>query len=221
VNIASGGAPKPLYDRLRDDIIQGRLPPGMRLRLDALKERYGAGAGHLREVLGRLAAQRFVVAEGQRGFEVAAVSIANLHEIADLRLLLECRALELSFMAGDTAWESHVVAAHHMLARAEETVAESEEHSIYLWKKRDWEFHQALISACASRIMKDTHALVFDKYLRYQMIALSFRGDVAAGEHREMLDCALAHDWRRACDTLRVHVKGGVAHALATGTIKA
>ncbi len=219
--MASGGAPKPLYDRLRDDIIRGALAPGERLRLDALKDRYGAGTGHLREVLGRLASQRFVVAEGQRGFEVAAVSIANLHEIADLRLLLECSAIEQSFTNGDTAWESRVVAAHHMLARTEDAVADGQDDSVYLWKQRDWEFHQALISACASRILQDTHALVFDKYLRYQMIALSFRGDVAAAEHREMLDCALERDWRRACDILRVHVRGGVAHALGTGTISA
>ena len=34
----------------------------------------------------------------------------------------------------------------------------------------------------------------FDKYLRYLMIALCFRGETAAAEHRRLRDCALARD---------------------------
>ena len=87
------------------------------------------------------------------------------------------------------------------------------------WKQYDWQFHQALISACGSRMLITNHAAVFDKYLRYQMIALSYRGDIAAGEHAELLECALKRDADRACEVLTSHVSGGVEHALATGTI--
>ena len=48
----------------------------------------------------------------------------------------------------------------------------------------------------------ETHAAVFDKYLRYQMIALSFRGDIAAKEHRALLDCALERNASRAQELL-------------------
>jgi DNA-binding GntR family transcriptional regulator len=51
------------------------------------------------------------------------------------------------------------------------------------------------------------------------MIALSYRGDIAAREHALLLDCALKRDAAQACDVLRRHVSGGVEHALATGTI--
>ena len=87
------------------------------------------------------------------------------------------------------------------------------------WKRYDWQFHQALISACGSKMLIDNHAAVFDKYLRYQMIALSYRGDIAANEHAELLECALTRDAARACKVLTRHVAGGVEHALATGTI--
>ena len=89
-----------------------------------------------------------------------------------------------------------------------------------LWKRYDWEFHQALISACGSQILMATHAAVFDKYLRYQMIALSFRGDIAAQEHRILRDSALARDAETATRILGEHVAGGVEHALAAGTIR-
>jgi DNA-binding GntR family transcriptional regulator len=87
------------------------------------------------------------------------------------------------------------------------------------WKQYDWQFHQALISACGSRLLIDTHAAVFDKYLRYQMIALSYRGEVASREHELLLESALDRDAAKACEVLRQHVEGGVEHALATGTI--
>jgi DNA-binding GntR family transcriptional regulator len=87
------------------------------------------------------------------------------------------------------------------------------------WKRYDWEFHQALISACGSRALMDTHAGVFDKYLRYQMIALSYRGDIAEREHKTLLDCALKRDAKTAQKVLAEHIQGGVEHALATGSI--
>jgi DNA-binding GntR family transcriptional regulator len=88
------------------------------------------------------------------------------------------------------------------------------------WKQYDWQFHQALISACGSKMLIDTHAAVFDKYLRYQMLALSYRGEIAAEEHALLLECALRRDSAHASEVLRRHVAGGVEHALATGTIR-
>ncbi|MBL0933806.1 MAG: GntR family transcriptional regulator [Rhizobiaceae bacterium] len=207
------------YRRIRSDIIFGRLAPGQKLKLERLKDDYGASVSTLREILNRLSSEALVVAEGQRGFEVAPVSIENLKEIAALRLLLESHALEQSFAAGDMDWEGRVVSAHHKLSSMERRMKEGDRSQTELWKRYDWEFHQSLISACGSSVLMETHAAIFDKYLRYQMIALSFRGDIAAKEHRKLLDCALDRDAATAMATLELHVKGGVEHALATGTI--
>lgn len=208
------------YRRIRSDIIFGRLRPGQKLKLDRLRAPYGASISTLREILNRLSSEGLVIAEGQRGFEVAPVSVENLKEIAALRLLLETHALEESFAAGDMEWEGRVVSAHHKLARLEARMREGDRSETELWKRYDWEFHQALISACGSKVLMDTHAGIFDKYLRYQMIALSFRGDIAAEEHRIMHEAALARDATTAREVLKRHVEGGVEHALATGSIK-
>ncbi len=207
------------YRRIRTDIIFGRLAPDSKLKLERLKIDYGASVSTLREILNRLASEGLVIAEGQRGFEVAPVSVENLQEIAALRQLLECHALELSFASGDIDWEGRVVAAHHKLALMERRMMEGDRSQAELWKRYDWEFHQALISACGSKVLMETHAGVFDKYLRYQMIALSFRGEIAAREHRMLLDCALARDAAKASEILVTHVASGVEHALAVGAI--
>src|SRR5215470_8021087 len=93
------------YRRIRSDIVFGRLPPRQKLRLDGLKEDYGVSVSTLREILNRLAAEGFVLAEGRRGFEVAPVSVDNLKELAELRLLLESYALRVSFANADVEWE--------------------------------------------------------------------------------------------------------------------
>lgn len=208
------------YRRIRTDIIFGRAAPGQRLRLERLKDDYGVSVSTLREILNRLASEGLVVAEGQRGFEVSPVSIQNLKEIAALRMLLEEHALEQSFAAGDMDWEGRIVSAHHKLASMERRMSEGDREHTELWKRYDWEFHQALISACGSQVLMETHAAIFDKYLRYQMIALSFRGEIAAQEHKLLLDSALSRDAATAKATLERHITGGVEHALATGTIR-
>src|SRR5687768_5252532 len=93
------------YRRIRSDIVFGRLPPGRKLKLDNLKADYGPSVSTLREILNRLSSERLVLAEGQKGFEVAPVSATNLREIAALRQMLEGHALEQSFRSGDMEWE--------------------------------------------------------------------------------------------------------------------
>jgi DNA-binding GntR family transcriptional regulator len=207
------------YRRIRSDIIFGRLPPGRKLKLDQLKNSYGVSVSTLREILNRLSSELLVLAEGQRGFEVSPVSTENLKEVAALRQLLESHAIVQSFASGDVEWEGHVVAAHHKLFSMEERMKAGDRSETERWKRYDWQFHQALISACGSRALMETHASVFDKYLRYQMLAMSNRGDIAIREHRTLLDCALKRDADTACKVLAAHIAGGVEHTLAAGRI--
>lgn len=206
-----------IYQRLRGDIIQGRLRPGRKLRLDQLRGDYPASASTLREALARLATEGFVVAEGQRGFEVAPISAAGLRDIADLRLLIETQALARSFARGGLDWESRVIAAHHRLDSHEERLEAGDAVDLDLWRQSDWRFHQELISACGSSVLIHTHAEVFDKYLRYQMIALAFRPADSRAEHQALCSAALAHDSDRAIAVLHEHLRCGVEHALSLG----
>jgi DNA-binding GntR family transcriptional regulator len=207
------------YDHIRTDIVFGRLAPGLRLRLDRLAEAYGASVSTLREILSRLSSEGLVIAEGQRGFQVAPVSSAGLEDVAAMRLLLETHALLLSFAAGDLEWESRVVAAHHKLASMERRMLAGDQEDTVLWKRYDREFHQALIDACGSLTLLDLYGGVFDQYLRYQMVAVVFRGEIAAEEHRMLLDCALTRNADEAGAVLAQHVNGCVAYTLGRGAL--
>ena len=203
-----------IYRVMRHDIVFGRLDANSKIRLSHLKATYGASIPTLREILNRLVSEGFVVAEGKRGHIVAPISKEGLKEIADLRILLECYALRQSLAEGTTDWEAHVISAHYKLSQMEKRMQSGDDSAREAWKQYDWEFHQALISACGSTELLQVHGIVFDKYLRYQMRLLTFRGDVASAEHKALLDAALNRDADTAESVLRAHINGGVAHSL-------
>lgn len=202
------------YRRIRTDLIFGNLEPGQKLKLEKMSVAYGTSVSTLRETLNRLCSEGLVVAEGQRGFEVAPISAIEFQQIAELRELLEAHAIEQSFKAGDLDWEASVVSSHHKLAVMERSMLAGDKSRAESWKQCDWQFHRALISACGSQVLLDAHAAVYDKYLRYQMIAVVFRGEIAAVEHRQLMEAALRRDSTAACKVLHTHIHDCVAHAL-------
>lgn len=219
MNHAASTLGEATYLRLRADIIACDLKPGHKLRLDALKQRYGTGISTLREILNRLASEALVVAEGQKGFVVAPATIQDLREIADMRLLLESHALRLSFAQGDLEWEGRVVAAHHKLAATEKRLLAGHEKHTVNWVRYDFAFHNALISACGSQVLLESHAAVFDRFLRYHMLATSFRGSGVVDDHKALFDMALRRDTEGALAMLASHVNRGVEHVLSTGKL--
>lgn len=202
------------YERIKHDIIFGELAPGSKLKLDALKARYSASVSTLRETLNRLSSDGFVAAEEQRGFFVTPVSREDLIEIANLRVLLECHALRKSVENGDTEWEGDLVAAHHKLHLMERRMLSGDETEKESWKRYDWEFHLALIRNCNSRNLLGLHAILYDKYLRYQMLILTYRGEEAVQEHKAIFEAALARNGETAARLLEAHIINGLEHTL-------
>lgn len=207
------------YRRIRTDIIFGRLVPSEKMRLERLRKAYQTSVSTLREVLYRLLSEGFVEAEGQKGFQVAPVSIADFREIANMRNLLEQHALRESFLAGDMEWEARVVSAYHKLSRLEARMLEGEPDQTSTWKRYDREFHHALISACGSRSLLETHSLIFDRFQRYQILAIVFRGASAADEHRALMEMAINRDADGALAVLERHISACVAFTVENGSL--
>ena len=195
------------YERIKHDIIFGKLAPGTKLKLEGLKTAYSASVSTLREALNRLASDGFVSAEEQRGFFVTPISKTDLNEVATMRILLECFALEESIKSGDADWEGDLVAAHHKLRRVEDRMAQGDHSDRELWKRYDWEFHLALIQACNNKNLLSLHSVLYDKYLRYMILVVTFRGQEAFDEHRTLFDAALNRDAALASATLQKHVR--------------
>ena len=141
-----------LYEDLRADILFARLRPGERLRSDALRLRYGASVGTLREALNRLRAEGLVDQEDQRGFRVAAVGLANLRELTKTRCWINVIAVGESIAHGDAAWEESVVLAFHRMLR---TPPAGGEDAVRRSTEAHRTFHTSLYAACGSRRLID------------------------------------------------------------------
>ncbi len=210
-----------VYGRIRNDILFGALAPDQKLKLEAMKAAYEVSVTTLRETLNRLVADGFVIAEGQKGFRVAPVSLEGLREAAELRQLLECHGLRRSIEEGDIDWEGRVVAAQYKLASMEEMMVKGEAVDIQQWKSFDREFHTALISACGSRALLRAYNAAYDHFLRFQVLDHNFRGEPAAREHRQLMQHALNRDAEAATRAVIEHIQRGVAQAAERGTLTA
>jgi GntR family carbon starvation induced transcriptional regulator len=198
-----------VHERLRADLMAGRYAPGAALRLEPLMARYGCGISPLREALNRLAAERLVRAVGQRGFQAAPVSLAEMHDIMRLRQKLEGEALAGAIASGDARWESEIVAAFHRLAKAPPPGRDRADPDA--WEKRHRDFHSALIAACPSPWLLHFVGILYGHTERYRRLRFErtmphkLVRDVAA-EHRALMDAVLARDERRAIRLLVQHL---------------
>tara|TARA_B100001063_G_scaffold202729_1_gene196609 strand:- start:95 stop:754 length:660 start_codon:yes stop_codon:yes gene_type:complete len=201
------------YEIIKRDIIFGVLPPLKKLKLQELKINYNTSISILREILSRLCGDGFVVSEEQKGFRVSPVSKSDLLEIAKLRILIESDALKLSIENSNPEWEGSLLSAHHKLSLYESEMIQNKNDDRMNWKKYDSEFHQTLVKNCGSKNLVELHKLIFEKYLRYQLLVLTFRGKGSIDEHKKLLDFSLKKNFVKAQMILKKHIENGIYHA--------
>lgn len=78
---------------IRDAILKGIFVPGQRLQQDAIAELLGVSRMPVRASLRQLESEGLVTFHAHRGAAVAVLSAAQIGEIYDLRIMLECYAL--------------------------------------------------------------------------------------------------------------------------------
>jgi GntR family carbon starvation induced transcriptional regulator len=174
-----------VQQRLREDIVSGRLAPWEKLRLAELKTRYTMGSSPLREALSRLVGEGLVTFEGNKGFRVRGLSREDLADIAYMRTAVETFAIRTAVERGGVEWESGIVAALHTLTSLTRDTA-TDRASLDAWNVAHDRFHEAVISACGS-------PRVFETQRRL-------------AEHRDIADAALARDADRAAMLLGRHM---------------
>jgi GntR family transcriptional regulator, carbon starvation induced regulator len=206
------------YQRLHADIVWGRAEPGSPLRFTELQVSYRIGISPLREALSRLVSEGLVTAEGQRGFRVAPISVEEVQDLLQTRMIVEGEALRRSIIFGDDKWEGDLLAASHRLASV--TVPHEPGPSAEVWAKRHHEFHATLISASRSPLMIRFAAILFHKAERYRLLRTQkqpepdLSRDVAA-EHKILLHAALSRDADTAVYALRAHYQRTADYAVA------
>ncbi|WP_336966469.1 GntR family transcriptional regulator [Sphingobium aquiterrae] len=211
-NSAQGGAKTAVeaaYSMLRRHLINGRYPQGSRLKLDYLKSAYGVSGSTVREALTRLIGDHLVIFEGQKGFSVAPMSLADLDDLTIARTTLDCAAIRESIALGDDEWEARLIAAFHRLTRAEERLVVDPSGAFDDWEQRNKAFHEALLAASTSKWLERLRDILFHNTERYRRLSATQGPPPTSvhAEHSEIFEAALARDADRAVKALEEHLQ--------------
>lgn len=205
------------YKRLHADILNGFFGAGRPLRLEVLKERYGLSFSPLREALSRLQSERLVVSSALRGFRVAELSLGEMWDCIETRILIEGEALRRSVQHGDDDWEGAVMGTFQALSGCAKRLSallrpRTEDENEEL-ERRHRDFHAALIGAADSRCLLDMSAQLYAQTERYRrpILIAGTQGKPSArnihAEHEAIMKAALKRDAARAVELLNAHYR--------------
>jgi GntR family transcriptional regulator, carbon starvation induced regulator len=213
-----GTATDQAYRLLKKDILTGTFKPGHPLRLELLRDRYGFSFSPVREALNRLHIEQLVDVSALRGFRVAEVSIPQMWDTIETRILIELEAFRRSIEKGEDDWEAQIVSAFHSFSRCAERQSapgwQANSDTVEELENRHREFHQALISACRSPSLLHLSEQMYHRTERYRRPALigladgaNLQGDKQRREHAEIMKAALARKTAKALDLLASHYR--------------
>lgn len=193
------------YAALRADIIEGSIAPGTKLRVEHLRLQYGVGAGTLREAMTRLVSDALVVTEGQRGFRVTHMTIAELNDITRVRIYLEIDSLRQSIRSATARWRDALTAAYHAVESEEPILPERRRH----WEVLNTRFHEALLAGHDSPWTMRLLRLLARQSERYRCCAMALPEGLRKvhREHTEIYRFAVDGQDARAALALEAHIR--------------
>ena len=199
-------------DRLRDDINKGRWPDGAPLRQEEIAALYGVSRIPVREALNLLRDDGLIVIEPNRGAYITKLTVAEVDEIFELRLLLETHALAVATPHHDPKSLLIVTSLQAQLELEDSRPA---------WIRIDRAFHEALYAPAAR---PHTLAMIGKLRGRVERHGLSklrpgSRRAAWALEHRHLIDAVRERDVERAIKTLTTHLRE--THVLVRAVIGA
>ncbi|MEL6450367.1 MAG: GntR family transcriptional regulator [Pseudomonadota bacterium] len=212
-----------VFETLRYRLMTNGFGHGEKVRAEHLRQEFGCSASTIREVLFRLSTLGLVEFREQRGFRVPEKSRKMLHDLTHMRVLLEAEGTAMSIRQGGVAWEARLTAAHHQLSHLEMRLqtASDTDPFVDLWFNAERQFHETLISACGSDVLRATHHQIYCRF-RQQLMVEDRQFDFISNNirhHQQILDAAMSGDEaltrQKIHDHLARHLLTGDALELA------
>jgi DNA-binding GntR family transcriptional regulator len=192
-----------IADRLRQDILGGALLSGQQLRQDALAAAYEVSRIPVREALFQLEAEGLVRIEPHKGAVVTSLSLEEVNDVFDLRVLLEPRLFARSIPALEDGDLQRIDA---IQAQFSDAIAVRDTRQ---WGTLNAELHSALYARAG---LPRTASIVVgllqtsDRYTRVQLSTPSAMKR-AEKEHAELIRLSRKRDVEKACALLKRHIE--------------
>lgn len=195
------------YRRLLDDIRNGTLPPGARLRETELADRLGISRTPVREAIRQLEADGLVVHLPRQGATIRTLDHAEVVELYEMRAVLEGTAARLAARAASDIELAELAALNAELA---DSPAGPQAREV------NRQFHRALIDAARNRFLLKAMSALQKTLLILGPTTLAepARADTAVSEHAAVLAALRARDGVAAEAAMRGHVEAALSARL-------
>lgn len=201
------------YAQLREDVLDGVLPPGSVLAEVEQSRRLGVSRTPVREAFARLVTDGLARPLSGRGLVVTALSATGVRELYELREALEEQAVRLAARRGDAAVFTRLA---QEWALAPEHLADGGP-GLRRYYALSEEFDAAIDAAVANTHLVQALAAVRLHLVRIRRLA---RHDLdrlrqAAGEHQLIAEAVADHDESLAAHAVHVHLHRSRRHFLS------
>jgi DNA-binding GntR family transcriptional regulator len=198
----------PVYDSLRQAIIEQALKPGVKLPEDSIGEAFGVSRTIVRNALVRLDAEGLVEIQPNRGASVAEPTIEEAYDIFDMRQCLEREVMQ-RLCRLDPRPVVKTLKAH--LAEESKALGNDVARSIRL----AGEFHILLAELTGSRVLATyVNEIVSRCSLIMARFAQVHSAECGVQEHAEIIDAISDGDADRAIARMHHHLHGVQDRAL-------
>ncbi len=178
------------YEALKQDILTCELRPGAQIFEGELAARYGTSKTPVREALNLLGQEGLVQVLPRRGYLVAPVTLRDVQEVFQLRLLLETAAAEL---AAERITEEQLRQLNTLVA-VRYTYRDRASYSRFLRANRA--FHVAVAAASGNGRLAAFVGKLLEDMERILHLGLDLRdsAEEMAAEHAALVDALLKGD---------------------------
>lgn len=193
------------YHRLRRLLILQQVREGERLRESFWATKLSVNRTALREAFARLEAEGFVTKGPKTGYFVPALKREDIHEILEVRIILEGGAIERIIAVGHNT-PAHLKGMRVAVEQLERLVRE--EYMLGV-AEADRRYHEALIDAAGNKRLATLYQRAPLPIIHPEIISGQqwlARVQQTLDEHRSILDAILRGDVEEAKGQLRTHL---------------
>jgi DNA-binding GntR family transcriptional regulator len=204
-----------IHDRLLGQILRRELLPGERIAPPAIAAALGVSVTPVRDAVNQMAAEGLVTVMPRRGTVVSPVSMRDIEELYEIRLMLEPQAAEAAAGRASPDDVEHMLSlADRLESGATEGASLGDDLEAYLDEIAiDAELHAAIVRAAHNRRL----SAMYDGLRTHVLVARAvfprlYRGQPhRRGEHRRIVDAIAAHDGGAARDAMAAHLRQALA----------
>ncbi|KGW41080.1 GntR family transcriptional regulator [Burkholderia pseudomallei] len=198
----TGASAESIAERIRTAILEHRLAPGTKLTEAQLCEVFGVKRGAIRQALALLATDRLVDLEPNRGAFVASPTLQDVHEVFEMRRIVELAVME-RLATGPGAKRLKGVAA--MIDKERHAF---EQRDFPAWIRLSGEFHTALAALTGNTVLRDClGGLVARSTLMSALYESHGRSPCSFDDHAQILAALEAGDAKRAAQLMAHHLQ--------------